>query len=780
MGPLSNTLEYRIRNIDLQLVVLTMDKESDKHNEIEHFVDQLKIHVAYSNTSELQTTQQKNQPLNQCSETLLEKNGSPILEKENINEKQHMNDEEKSNITTDVTEKYRLIALKTSDLIAFTTFDINPVYTFISPSHQKILGYDEKDLLGKSGLDFIHEDDIQNLVEILLTYIEAKINNTLTSDMVSDSKKIDFRIRDKTNQWHYLHSTVNIVKNELLFISKDITEQKKAQDALAESERKYRTLYSNLRDGFAAIDITGKITESNTAFVSMLGYSTNEVKQLTYEDITPVKWHDFERKILDDQVKKRGYSDLYEKEYIRKDGTIFPIELQTYAIHDDQNQLCGFWAFIRDITIRKKMDSEQKENQDRIKAIVDNAPIGIAVSDRSRHFISANDAFCKTLGYSENELQKMTFRDITYIDDLDESNKKIDDLSAGKISYFIQEKRYVKKDKSVIIGKVTVSTMRNQEGAPCLYIAELEDITDRRRMDVALKKSEEKFVKAFRSSPVAIAMTRISDGRFFEVNKSLEKLIGFTRDELLSNTTIGLNIWVDSIDRKNLFEELAKTGSVYDHDYRFRSKNGNVILTRYSGEVIDISGEQCVLSVLIDITENKIAHELLRVSEEKYRSIVENTQDIIMLTNPDGCVGYISPACFTIIGHQPDDLVGKIPDIYYPEDVEKVKSALSKALQGTSGTNLEYRIVTKNKSVRWVSHSWSPILSENHELRYVVSIIRDITDTKNTEQNLKMKIEELEKYKIVTVNREIKMVQLKQEINELRKQLNLDPKYPEN
>jgi hypothetical protein len=90
MGPLSNTLEYLIRNIDLQLVVLTMDKESDKHNEIEHFVDQLKIQVTYSNTSELQTTQQKNQPLNQCSETLLEENRSPILEKENINEKQHI------------------------------------------------------------------------------------------------------------------------------------------------------------------------------------------------------------------------------------------------------------------------------------------------------------------------------------------------------------------------------------------------------------------------------------------------------------------------------------------------------------------------------------------------------------------------------------------------------------------------------------------------------------------------------------------------------------------
>ncbi len=133
-----------------------------------------------------------------------------------------------------------------------------------------------------------------------------------------------------------------------------------------------------------------------------------------------------------------------------------------------------------------------------------------------------------------------------------------------------------------------------------------------------------------------------------------------------------------------------------------------------------------------------------------------------------------------VLGYQPDDLIGKIPEIFYPDDIEKVKTALSKALQGTSGSNLEYRIVTKNREVRWVSHSWSPILSEDHKLRYVVSIIRDITNTKDSEQNLKMKIEELEKYKSITVNREIKMVQLKQEINELRKQLNLEPKFSEN
>jgi len=754
-----------------------MGKKSDDQRNVEIIVDELLLRKTLGNDTDLHIVPKTEQSMNTTLE--LRSDSSQKKKEKDYHDylEQHQQD---SDFLSDLNEKYRLIALNTSDLISFTTFDMNPTFTFVSPSHEKNLGYTENDLLGQPGLNFIHKDDAEAIVSLLVTYLEAKMNNTLTPDMLTTGQNINFRFLDKTGQWHFLQSTVNIVKDELLFISKDITEQKRAQEALINSERKYRTLYDNLRDGFAAVDLNGKITECNTAFVNMIGYSLPETYSLTYKTITPLRWHDFENKILNEQVKKRGYSDLYEKEYIRKNGTIFPVELQTYAVYDSENTHCGYWAFIRDITIRKKMDLEQQENQERIKAIVMNAPIGIAVVGPNAHFMSANDAFCKILGYSEKELQSMSFKDITHSDDFNESRKLVDDLKEGKISSFQVEKRYIKKDKSVIFGKVIVSMIRSQQDAPSLYIAELEDITSRKLMDEALKKSEEKFVKAFRSSPVAIAITQISDGRFLEVNKSLEKLIGYTRDELLSQTTIGLNIWADSNDRKCLFEELGKTGSVYDHEYRFLSKNHKIIYTRYSGEVIDFSGEQAVLSVLIDITDSKKAEELLRESEEKYRGIVENSQDIIMLTNPDGRVGYISPACVTILGYQPDEIIGKIPEIFYSDDIKKVNSTVLKALQGISGTNFEYRIVTKKGEIRWVSHSWATILNESHEIRYIVSVVRDITDIKIAEQNLKMKIEELEKYKSVTINREIKMVELKHEINEFCKQLNLKPKYQEN
>ena len=140
----------------------------------------------------------------------------------------------------------------------------------------------------------------------------------------------------------------------------EIEERKLAEQALIGSEQKYRSLYKNLRDGSAAVQLDGTITDFNPVFQVMLGYAEEEIGKLSYEDITPAKWHTYEAKIIEEQVMTRGYSDIYEKEYRRKDGVVFPVELQTYLIRDENGMPVGMWAFVRDITERKRAEEEKK------------------------------------------------------------------------------------------------------------------------------------------------------------------------------------------------------------------------------------------------------------------------------------------------------------------------------------------------------------------------------------------------------------------------------------
>jgi len=159
-------------------------------------------------------------------------------------------------------------------------------------------------------------------------------------------------------------------KDLLMMVSEQVArviERKRADNMLRESERKYRELYEGSRDSSATIDMNGQILEFNSPFQKMIGYNLEEIYKLTYEDITPKKWHAMEKKILDTQVKGRGFSDIYEKEYIRKDGTVFPVELRAYLSKDEYGQPIGMWAIVRDISERKKIEMEILESQERLR-----------------------------------------------------------------------------------------------------------------------------------------------------------------------------------------------------------------------------------------------------------------------------------------------------------------------------------------------------------------------------------------------------------------------------
>lgn len=141
-----------------------------------------------------------------------------------------------------------------------------------------------------------------------------------------------------------------------MLIVRDISDRIRAETALQESETKYRRLYESMRDAFASADMAGKLQEFNPAYQTMLGYSAEELRQLTYQDLTPEKWHGFEAGIVEKQVLARGYSDVYAKEYRRKDGVIFPVELRAFLMRDAANQPTGMWAIVRDVTERKRVE----------------------------------------------------------------------------------------------------------------------------------------------------------------------------------------------------------------------------------------------------------------------------------------------------------------------------------------------------------------------------------------------------------------------------------------
>jgi PAS domain S-box-containing protein len=147
----------------------------------------------------------------------------------------------------------------------------------------------------------------------------------------------------------------------------DITEITRAE-ALRESEIRYRGLYESTRDGMVMTDTEGHILQCNRAYSDMLGYTEKEIKDLTYQQTTPAKWHDMEKDIINNKVLKTGYSDIYEKEYIRKDGAVFPIFMRMWAIEDETGNITGMWGIVSNITERKRVEMELAERTKQLEA----------------------------------------------------------------------------------------------------------------------------------------------------------------------------------------------------------------------------------------------------------------------------------------------------------------------------------------------------------------------------------------------------------------------------
>lgn len=136
--------------------------------------------------------------------------------------------------------------------------------------------------------------------------------------------------------------------------------RKMAQDKIQKSELMFRSLYENMRDGIACADLSGTITKANPALLEMLGYDMEELSGMTYRQITPDKWHEREESIFREQVMTRGYSEVYEKELIKKNGTTFPTESRIYLLRDQAENPSELWTTVRDVTARKSMERQLK------------------------------------------------------------------------------------------------------------------------------------------------------------------------------------------------------------------------------------------------------------------------------------------------------------------------------------------------------------------------------------------------------------------------------------
>ncbi len=210
------------------------------------------------------------------------------------------------------------------------------------------------------------------------------------------------------------------------------------------------------------------------------------------------------------------------------------------------------------------------------------------------------------------------------------------------------------------------------------------DVLNAKRVDGMLMKSEEKFRKAFITSPDSININRLSDGIYISINEGFTKITGYTEEDVAGKTSLELKIWSDPGDRDRLVKGLKKNGKVDNLEAIFNGKDGRIIYGMMSATIIDLDNVPHILSVTRDITDRHNTEEALKSSEEKFRAIAENLTDVIFLTDKEGKIRYISPALRSF-GYNPEDCLGEFFGTFLSEgELEKAMKVFSNALNNVN------------------------------------------------------------------------------------------------
>jgi PAS domain S-box-containing protein len=575
-------------------------------------------------------------------------------------------------------EKFRTIFDNTSDGIFLLNLETRR-FAMCNRSCLQMLGYTEEEFMKLSIADLHPEADLPFI-------------NTQIEEFLKGGKPIrhDIRFKRKDGSILFVDLSPDLIRLDgtryVVVALKDITERKRMEEALAESEKKYRSLVENIPDVTWTTDQEGRTLFISSNVLNVYGYSAEEIyagADTWLGNVHPDDRPRIEKAFGELFTRKAPYDVEYRIR--RKDGNWIWLHDRSVSTYEEDGQWYADGVF-SEITERKRMEEdlrryaehleelvaartgELQESEARYRSLYHTIADGVFVMGADGQIQDVNDSACAQLGYTREELVGVPVSAISVQPDFN-LGEILDRLrAAGSLAY---ETAHRRKDGGIVPVELSV-TLIEYRGRPAI-LGVARDITARKRAEESLRKSEEKFAKAFRCSPVAIAVTRLSDGRVIEVNEAMLKLLHFRRNEVIGHTTLELGIWVDVNDRAEYTWKLSRDGSTRGSEYRLRTKDGEIVTIHLSAELLEFSGEPCALATLVDITERKRTEEALLESEDRYRILLEHGFDGIF-AHEDFRIVQLNDRLAEMTGYTRAELMGsQAVDLFTPESQERIR-----------------------------------------------------------------------------------------------------------
>ena len=541
-------------------------------------------------------------------------------------------------VTRDVTERKeaeereRLLALENASTEqasailenisdAFYAVDGEWRFTYVNRKAEELWGRSREELLGKS----IWEEFSQEVGSESYRQIRRAAEEGFTTTFESMSSDLGKWVAGRA---YPMQSGVSVY-------FEDVTERK-----LAEEERaRLAAIVESSDDIIIGKTLDGIITSWNKAAERLYGYSAHEVMGQPISVLVPPERPDEIPGILE-RIRRGEKVDHFETVRVAKDGRRLDVSLTVSPIKDSEGNIIGASAIARDITQNKLAEQALRESEERFRATFEQAAVGVSHVALDGSWIRVNQKLCDIVGYPREELLHLTFQEITHPDDLDQDVEHLRRMLKGETDTYTTEKRYIKKDGSLVWINLTTSLLRDPSREPGYFVSVIENITERKWVEEELKLSEERFRNIVEQSPLSVQILS-PDGRTLRVNRAWEELWGVTFDEF---DNIGYNLLEDQqlvergimpyIKRGFAGEPTLIPPIVYDPDETGPSMTAHEDPRRWVRAFIypvkdEVGNIREITLIHEDITERKLAEEEVRkLNEELEQRIRQRTTQL--------------------------------------------------------------------------------------------------------------------------------------------------------
>ncbi len=619
--------------------------------------------------------------------------------------------------------RYRLIADSISDIIGLHQPDGTLLY--VSPSITRVTGWLPEDLIGKPAFALIHPDELPSVVADMTAQLKTQPTAT-----------VEYRCRCKDDSYVWIEVSVRMTEGaegeprQMVSVARNISARKEQEQLRRQSEERYRLLAENINDMIALRDVSGNNIYISPSAERLLGYSVDQLLamrpgQLVHPDDVALSQQQYAL------VMQEPYATRYEFRATHCDGQLVWMESSVRAIRDAGGEITHVITASRDITERKRAEEALRASETMLKRITETIPVEIYIFD----YELDRDVFqnrVNQLGYPPHIIEQAGsgfYYSLMHPDDLAGYLPAIERFRIGNAEEAFEfEYRMRHADghyrwfacKNVIF-------MTRPDGSARQVLGTVQDITERKAVEDALRHSEEQYRLLADSISDVIGLYELS-GTVAFITPSITQLTGYEPSELIGNSPFSM---VAPDDLGGMVEQLTTgltVGQQVATEYRIIRKDGSFVWVETLSRLLDGTPSRAI-AITRNIQARKEAEEALRQKEEQLRNLMDNIHDMVAQVDKDLRYIYVSPSHTALLGYSPGELIDQpILDMLHPDDAALLQPRLFSVTESTNTDISEFRFRHADGYYVWLEATRRVLLNEAGRFDGIVFTARDISE----------------------------------------------------